>query len=198
MTRRTTVISVIGFLFSLLLLIPATAAERQSKASNDDAAQLKAALDERIKVLTQLVDVVTSQYQAGVVDSTQLFSAANALCGAQLDATEDPEKRIALLTKQVDKASDILKLVQARHDAGTVTDADVLRAKSLCLGLKIKLLRERKRKSPQMPATGAQTKDERGKVAADQRQELAELKQLASEISARLDKMERRLSQMEE
>ncbi len=198
MTRRTTVISVTGFLSSLLLLIPATAAERQSKASNDDAAQLKAALDERIKVLTHLVDVVTSQYQAGVVDSTQLFSAANALCRAQLDATDDPEKRIALLTKQVNKASDILKLVQARHDAGTVTDADVLRAKSLCLGLKIKLLRERKRKSPQMPATGTQTKDERGKVAADQRQELAELKQLASEISARLDKMERRLSQMEE
>ena len=47
-----------------------------------------------------------------------------------------PEKRVALLTKQVDMANDILKIVQARFEAGTVTELDICRVKSLHLGLK--------------------------------------------------------------
>ncbi len=35
---------------------------------------------------------------------------------------------------------------------GTITSVDVLRGKSLCLDIKIKLLRERSRKGPPAPA----------------------------------------------
>ena len=57
-------------------------------------------------------------------------------------------RRVALLTKQVDMANDILKIVQAGFDAGSVSEARCCRAKSLHVGLKIRLLRERNSKRP--------------------------------------------------
>jgi hypothetical protein len=136
---------------------PAPAAEPQPKASDEDSAQLKSLRAERIKVLAQLVEVLTGEYRVSTADFNQLFSAENELCNALLDSTDEPAKRVALLTKQVEQANDILKTTQARFEAGTVSRADILRAKSLCLGVKIKLLRERSRKSPPTPnPTGKQ------------------------------------------
>ncbi len=68
-----------GLLILLAIAAPAAAAEPQPKASEDDAAQLKAALDERVKVLTELVDELTAQYRVGTVDVAQVFSAENDL-----------------------------------------------------------------------------------------------------------------------
>jgi len=110
--------------------------------------------------------------------------------------TDDPEKRVAVLTKHLDKASEFVKFVQGQVNAGIAGQADLLRAKSLYLDIKIKLLRERNRKRPPTPATGKRSIDEE-KPVTDQRQELAELKKLVSKLSARLDKVERQLSQME-
>ena len=61
---------------------PAAAIEPQSKAGDDDNAQLKAAQAERITVLTQLVDVLTGEYRVSTVNFNQLFSAENELCNA--------------------------------------------------------------------------------------------------------------------
>ena len=122
------------------------AAEPPPKDSDNDAVQLKTAQNDRIEVLTQLVKELTAQYRVGTVDFAQVSSAEIELCDAMLDSTDEPAKRVALLTKQLDKANDAAKIAQARHDAGTVTHSDVLRAKSLCLDIKIRLLRERSRK----------------------------------------------------
>ena len=54
MTRHTTTILVAGFMAFLAILVPVIAAEPQPKAGNDDAAQLKAAQEERIKLLSDL------------------------------------------------------------------------------------------------------------------------------------------------
>jgi len=137
-----------GFLVLLVIIVPASAAKPQSKASVNDAAQLKAAQDERIKVLTKLVEILTSQYKGGTCDVDRVFCAENELCDALLDSTDEPAKRVALLTKQVDKASGFLKIAQTRFDTGNATQAEVLRAKSLYLCLKIQLLRERNKKKP--------------------------------------------------
>ena len=145
MNRITFPILVLGL---SLASVVCRAAEPQLKASGDDAAQLKALHAERIKLLKQLVDIYLSQYSVGTVDFNQLCSAQNELCDAQLDSMDEPEKRVALLTKQVDMANDILKIVQARFDAGSVSEADRCRAKSLHVGLKIRLLRERNSKRP--------------------------------------------------
>ena len=125
---------------------PASTAQPQPKASDHDAAQLKSLQDERIKALTQLVEIVLAHYKVGAADITQVISAEKELCDALWDSTADAEKRVALLTKQLDTANDLLKVTQHMFDFGTVSEADVLRAKSLLLGLKIKLLRERSRK----------------------------------------------------
>jgi hypothetical protein len=128
--------------FLIVLAINASAAEPQPQPSGNDAAALKALQEERIKVLTQLVEVLTGEYRVSTVDFNQLFSAENELCNALLDSTDEPAKRVAVLTKQVEQANDILKTTQARFEAGTASRADILRAKSLCLGVKIKLLKE--------------------------------------------------------
>ena len=127
-----------------LLLAPVLcrAAERRPKPDDDNAAQLKAAKEERVELLAGVVEILTSNYKSGSVDILQVFSAENELCAAQLDSTAEPEKRIALLTKQLDTANDFLKVVQARFDAGNVTELDLLQAKTQRLGFKIKLLQE--------------------------------------------------------
>jgi outer membrane protein TolC len=135
-------------LIYLAALVPAAAAEPAPKAGENDAAQLKALQEERIKVLDLLVQITLGQYRTGTADFNQLSSAQNDLCDAQLEATDEPEKRIAIITKQVDLAGDVLKMAQSRREAGTVTDAEVCRANAQYLGLKIKLLRERAAKRP--------------------------------------------------
>ncbi len=150
MIRRIFLLCVVGLLVSLATVV--AAAEPPSKASNDVAAELKAAQAEQVKTLTQLVEVLTAQYKTGTVDFAQFASAEAELCNAQLDATDGLEKRIALLTRQLDRASDVLKLAEARLAAGTVAEADVFRAKSQYLDIRIKLLREKNKKSPTNPA----------------------------------------------
>ncbi|MGO9109803.1 MAG: hypothetical protein ACLP9L_11275 [Thermoguttaceae bacterium] len=151
MTRRTTATAMAGLLILLAIMVPAAAAEPQPKASDNDAAQLKALQDERVKVLTQLVEVLVSQYKLGIVDLAQVASTEDELCNALLDSTDEPEKRVALLTKQLEKANDVLRITQGRRQAGAAGVADVYRAKSLYLDIKIKLLRERSRKKPPTP-----------------------------------------------
>jgi hypothetical protein len=150
MARCGMAICVILSPITLAVLAPTIAAAPQPTAG-DDASELKATQEERIKVLTELVDGLTSQYKSGTVEFGQVVAAENELCNALLDATDDPDKRIALLTKQLDRAGESLKVTQARHDAGTVTFVDVARAKSQYLELKIKLLRERSRKKSAAP-----------------------------------------------
>jgi hypothetical protein len=132
---------------------PVAAAVLLPKSRDNDAAQLKAVQEERIKVLTQLVELETAQYKVGATEITRLVSAENELCDALFDSTDDIERRIALLTKQVERANDLVRDTEAsvKHGAETVTEVDVCRAKSLYLGLTIKLLRERGRKGPPMP-----------------------------------------------
>ena len=133
-----------------------TAPPAAAIAPTIDAAPLKALQAERVKVLKQLVEISVAQYRVGTVDFNQLSSAQNEWCDAQLDSMDEPEKRVALLTKQIDMANDILKIVQARFEAGTVTELDICRAKSLHMGLKIKLLREQDGKRPP-DSTGKQS-----------------------------------------
>ena len=116
-----------GLLILLAIAAPAAAAEPQPKASEDDAAQLKAALDERVKVLTELVDELTAQYRVGTVDVAQVFSAENDLCNALLDSSDEPAKRVALLTKQLDKANNLVK-ANAQRKVGMVGPGRVFRS----------------------------------------------------------------------
>jgi len=121
-------------------------ADAVSPASNQSTTKEgpKTAQAERVKILNALVEMLSSQYKSGNVDLAQVCSAENELCNALLDSTDDPEKRVALLTKQLDKANSLLKSTQALFDHGIPggTEIDLLRAKLLCQDIKTKLLRE--------------------------------------------------------
>ncbi|MGO9113444.1 MAG: hypothetical protein ACLP9L_29790 [Thermoguttaceae bacterium] len=117
-----------------------------SAPSIDD--QLKAAQDERVTLLSQIVEILTSQYKVGSADIAQVAAAENELCNALLDSTDEPERRTDLLAKQFDKANDFAKLMKVRFDAAGVSAVDLDRAKLLCLDVRIRLLREGIRKRP--------------------------------------------------
>lgn len=127
------------------------AAEPKPKASDNDAAQLKAAQDERVKALTQLVEAMEAMYKKGLIDFIELSSVQEELCDAQLDSTDEPEKRVTLLTKKLDRVNGVLKVLEARNASGTIAHNDFLRAKSQYLGIKIEVLRERSKNGPPPP-----------------------------------------------
>ena len=153
MTLRITAIPISQFLIFLTIVVSASSAVEPQpvKTSDNGATQLKALQDEQVKVLTQLVQGLAAQFKSGSIHVAEVCAAENELCNALYDATDEPEQRIAVLAKQAERASDLLKLTQGRFDAGTLIYTDVCRAKSLYLGIKIKLLRERSRKSPPAP-----------------------------------------------
>jgi hypothetical protein len=152
MVRCNTTTVMTGLLTVLAITVSAAATEPQLSASDKDAAQLKAAQEERIEVLTKLVTMLTSQYNAGTADIVQVHSAESDLCNALLDSTDEPEKPVALLTKQLEMAKEILVIARSRLDSGNLREADVFRAKSLFLDVKIKLLKERSRRKPPTPS----------------------------------------------
>jgi hypothetical protein len=136
-------------------LVPAFAADPQPKARNDDSTQLKAAREERVKVLTELSDLMAAQYKIGNAEPAQVFAVETDLCNAQLELTDDTEKRIALLTKLVDKAGAFLKLTESRRQAAHVSLGYLLQARSLYLEAKIRLLQERGGKRLSPPGTAS-------------------------------------------
>ena len=143
MTRHTTTL-VAGFMAFLVGLVPIIAAESQPKAGNDDAAQLKVAQEERIKIFEVLLRSVTSQYKAGIVSYAELYPAQRELCNAKLDATDDPDKRIAVLTQLLEAAGDQLKHEQNDVSRGIGNNEEnTFRANAEYLRVKIQLLRER-------------------------------------------------------
>ena len=112
-------------------------------AEEDLPAQIKPLQKERVKLLTELLEIRTAQYNIGAFSIEYLHDAMTDLGNAQLDAADKPEDRIAVLEEGVKRETDFLKIVQARFDAGTVTKADVRQAQSCLLDVRIRLLRER-------------------------------------------------------
>jgi outer membrane protein TolC len=145
--------AVTGLIVVLALVLPSICAEPQGKPKDDDAAQLKALQDERVEVLTELVKCTVAQYQVGGVTIDAVISAQNELVAAKLDATDETEKRIALLTQQLEMVTQLLKITEARHEMGRTTMTDVYRAKSLLLDVKIKLARERSKHKTRTPSS---------------------------------------------
>ncbi len=145
--------AVTGLIVVLTLVIPSTGAEPQGKVKDDDAAQLKALQEERVEVLTQLVKYTTAQYHTGAVTIDAVISAQNELVAAKLDSTDETDKRIALLTQQLEMVTQLLRITESRHEAGRITITDVYRAKSLLLDVKIKLARERSKQKTRAPSS---------------------------------------------
>jgi outer membrane protein TolC len=137
--KRFSVAGIVACLILAAINIHASAAE---VASADVAAQIKTLQKERVETLKSLVELYVQYYREGKIDITPVIGAQTELVNAQLDAAEDREERIALLTERLNAVTSFLKLAEQRWMAGMSSQADVYRAKSLLLDTKIKLLRE--------------------------------------------------------
>jgi outer membrane protein TolC len=120
-------------------------AEPKGESPADVKAQIKALQKERVEALTRLVEVYTVQYKMGTGTFEALVGAQDDLVNAQLDSTEKPEERVALLTGHLKTATDAAKIAQGMVEAGAASQAIIYRARSHLLDIKIKLLRERSR-----------------------------------------------------
>jgi hypothetical protein len=144
--KRFTSGSISAILLAMLLIWTCPSAAGQSRDNaEDEASELKSLQKEQIAALSQRVKVLTRQNQVGGVDFDQVCMAQMDLYDAKLDATDKPNERIAVLEEQLKMAESAQKLVEMRFATGGAgtTQANVLSAKSLCLKIKIRLVRER-------------------------------------------------------
>jgi outer membrane protein TolC len=154
--------ALITVLFSALLtaglLVPsATAAQQPGKsapgrsptgksaATTSDTSEIKRLQQERIDVLRQAVEVLSQMYLAGVRDFRPLVSAQIDLMNARLDASDQPEERVALLKEQLTLAEKTMQYAEERYKLGAGSQVDCLQSRALCLDIRIRLLREQAR-----------------------------------------------------
>ena len=104
---------------------------------------------ERIDAFEKLVKILAEQYKLGIVPFADFSKAQEDLVEAKLEATDKPAERIALLGEQLKIAQDVLDFVEKSYKVGfKVTEVDYLRAKAHCLGIEIKLAKERGKAKP--------------------------------------------------
>ena len=137
----TTALSCVLVLSSLL-----AAAAQQPKTTRDSAAEIKSLQEKRIEVLQKLVKVCDSQQRVGALPFESVAAAQYELIDAQLDATNKPKERVVLLEQELKVAEHVQRYLEGKYKAGFKSfEADLLRAESQCLSVKIELLRERSR-----------------------------------------------------
>ena len=121
---------------------------RKRGPNADAAAQIKAAQHEQVEALTQLVKLALEQYEKGTTEVDAVVSAETALINAQVNAADTSEAKILVLTNAAKKETDLVKITEAKFNAGAVGSAEIDRARSLLLDAKIRLLRERTLQKP--------------------------------------------------
>ncbi len=146
MKRFTIIVIWIGLFVLLLLTVPLTTAQL-TEATQSDVDQIKQLQKERVKALSQVVQIMTSAYEHGIqnIDIRQVISAQTELINAQLDATDNLKERIALLEDQSKLIKTMLDLTEQRGRMGTSSEVDMLSVKSLYLKSQIDLLKERQK-----------------------------------------------------
>jgi len=188
MTRRT--LTLVGFFAFLAILVPVIAAQPQPKAGNDPAAEIKAAQEERIKLLKDVAEIVKLQYDnATITNYADVYAAERELCNATVDVTDDPEKRIALLTRLLEAADAWVKVQQGHKAGGTVTDIEAFTAKAECLRVTIQLLQERaKIKNHAAQSGGKKGNDYAAHIKAAQEERIKLLDGLVKIVKSQYDK----------
>ena len=108
---------------------------------------------EKIVALQKAVQIYVLQYEQGAVIFSSYYDAQNELINAQFELISNSQERIILLTTQLDLANNVYQHIEGRYTAGfRFSEVDLIKAKVLCLDIKIKLLRElNKQKSTNVP-----------------------------------------------
>jgi hypothetical protein len=150
MKRHAALMLALGFVFAVVALGWAAEASKDVQRSTgvaDPATQIAYIQKERIEVLQNLVDVCVAQFNVRAIPLESVVAAQNEFIDAKLELTDKPEERVALLTSQLIIALKIAETVSIYGNgryatALPINEADILRAKSHYLAIKIKLLQE--------------------------------------------------------
>ena len=145
MKRFTIIVIWIGLFVLLLLTAPLTTAQ-QTGAIQSDVDQIKQLQKERVKDLTNLVQIMMRLYEQGRnTEIRQVISAETELINAQLDMTDNLKDRIALIEDQLKPVKMMLDLTEQRVRMATGSEVEVFWVKSLYLKIQIDLLKERQK-----------------------------------------------------
>jgi hypothetical protein len=139
----------VGLLAFSAALALVAAAPQQERPTADNFNQITALQKERVETLQRLLPLCTASYDAGRLGFESLAAAHDELLKAQLELADKPDQRVALLKAQVQVSQDILKIAEMRVKGGVASQADALQAKAHYLAIKIHLLRELARQTPQ-------------------------------------------------
>ena len=144
--RRCLVVAIAVCLFGVcgaFVFVGAAQEQQQGDSNGDLLVQVKRLQKERIETLEELLSICSMQYRQGNVGFDVVAAAQDELIDAQLQSSDKPDERIALLKKQLEVASDVLTFSTARYNAARATRVDVCRARAHYLDVSIKLLSER-------------------------------------------------------
>jgi len=145
MKRFTIIVIWIGLFVLLLSMAPLTTAQ-QTGATQSDVDQIKQLQNERVKDLTNIVQIMPRLYESGTnTEFRQVISAQTDLINAQLDMTDNLKERIALLEDQSKLMKTMLDLTEQRLHVATSSEVDMLSVKSFYLKSQIDLLKERQK-----------------------------------------------------
>jgi hypothetical protein len=120
----------------------ATPKRQSGEGDGEKSAEIKRLLKERHALLEKCVTILTAQYNIGAVEFPRLAQAELDAVRAALDATDDGEKRIAVLERYKKAAESIVQVAEARSKVGAVGEVDVHQANALLLQVRIEILRE--------------------------------------------------------
>ena len=79
----------------------------------------------RVHVAEQMRDIARRQYENGSLSLTELLAADKRVHQAKLDASSDPDDRIAVLRKMLADATRLQKLTEEQHRKGVVSQAEL-------------------------------------------------------------------------
>jgi hypothetical protein len=145
---------VIPWVLALILLagcyLRTTAAPADKTSSvKEDQKKVNDLLKERRDVLREVIKGVRQRIEAGrgIPDET-LANTFRMLTQVELELTDNPRERIALLEKNVEMAKEVEAIQKARHDAGVDTLMEYDAAKAALLKAETALLRQQAGEKP--------------------------------------------------
>jgi hypothetical protein len=128
----------------IIVTIVAGLISGQPATEKDITAEIKALQHEKVETLAKLVAFRRAEFAEGLPRCEAFLAAEAELIDAQIDAAENAEQRISLLADHVKNQAEFLKIVEGMRQHNSIGLAEVYRARTLLMNMKIQLLRERR------------------------------------------------------
>jgi hypothetical protein len=118
---------------------PAQRADAENRATLD----LRKLEAERVEVLKQLLQVITTQYERGAMGFREVCATHLDLTNARSELADTPEARLALLKGEMRTAEELSQIARKRLQLADDKHLDAIRAQSVCLDTRIRLAEQR-------------------------------------------------------